>query len=174
MDIGSLTAPGFALAAGRPRRIEIERKFLVRDDAWRSQVVGTRDLRDGLLSAEAGNKVRVRTDGRAAWLTVKGPRAGLARPEYEYPIPLADAEAMLDRLCGSVVLEKRRHVVHHQRHVWEVDVYAGVLAGIVHAEIELAAEDEDFERPAWLGAEITGDPAHSKRAMLLLAGVSVP
>jgi len=147
-------------------KIEIERKFLVRDDGWRSSVIATMALRDGLLAQEAGSKVRVRTDGTTASITVKGPRVGLARPEFEYPIPLADAESMLAMLCIDMIIAKTRHLVPHGGHIWDVDVYEGALAGIVYAEVELRREDEPLSLPSWIGAEVTGDPAYSKRALL--------
>jgi len=154
--------PGASRSAAK---IEIERRFLVRDEGWRSSVIESLSLRDGILSAAGGSKVRVRTDGQGAWITVKGPRVGIVRPEFEYPIPLADAEEMLATLCVGAVIEKTRHRVPRHGHVWDVDVYGGALSGIVHAEVELAREDEPLSLPSWVGEEITGDPAYSKRAL---------
>lgn len=165
MDLSPHGAPRAVFAGSRPAGIEVERRFLVSADGWRPHVFTTSDLREGLLCAEGGNKVRVRTDGQAAWITIKGPRTGPVRAEFEYPVPLADAEAMLATLCGNTVLEKRRHLLRHGDHLWEVDVYGGALAGIVHAEIELASAEEAFVLPDWVGEEVTGDPAHSKSAL---------
>ena len=149
-------------------KIEIERKFLVAHDGWRGDILGQRRLRDGLLAEFADGKVRIRSDGARGWITVKGQRSGLSRPEFDFEIPHAEAVRMLDLLC-DVTLEKTRHLVRHGRHVWEVDVHHGPLEGLVLAELELTAEDEAFDRPGWLGAEVTGDPAYSKRGLVARA-----
>lgn len=134
---------------------EIERKFLVVDDGWRAAAdAGTR-YRQGYLAASAECSVRVRAAAGGAWLNIKGATVGAARAEFEYPVPLADAEGMLAALCGGRVLEKTRYRVDHGAHVWEVDCFDGANAGLVVAEVELAAEDEAFERPPWVGREVT-------------------
>jgi CYTH domain-containing protein len=150
---------------------EIERKFLVIDDGWKAAVTGTVHLRDGLVATFGAGKVRVRiatAEGGPprAWVTLKGPRRGITRREFEYDIPVAEAEAMLAEFCNGLAVEKRRHLVPHAGRVWEVDVYSGLLAGVVHAEIELADATETFALPPWLGPEVTGQPQHSKRAMI--------
>lgn len=134
---------------------EIERKFLVVDGAWRDHADGGTRYRQGYLAASAECSVRVRAAADAAWLNVKGARVGASRPEFEYPVPLADATAMLDTLCGGRVLEKVRYRVPYRGHVWEVDRFEGANAGLVVAEIELGAVDEPFERPPWAGREVT-------------------
>lgn len=145
--------------------IEIERKFLVLNDAWRAAAdAGTR-YRQGYLSRVTGpdavrSSIRVRTDGERAFLNIKSATLGIRRQEYEYAVPLADAEAMLADLCVGAVVEKSRYHVNHGAHVWEIDVFAGSNAGLVVAEIELGHEDEAFERPAWLGAEVSDDPRY--------------
>lgn len=145
--------------------IEIERKFLVLDASWRAAAdAGTR-YRQAYLSrvTSAGavrSSVRVRTDGERAYLNIKSATLGIRRQEYEYPIPLADAEAMLADLCVGAVVEKTRYHVPVGAHVWEIDVFAGANAGLIVAEIELGHEDEVFERPAWLGAEVSDDPRY--------------
>lgn len=135
---------------------EIERKFLVRDDRWRLGAVGVR-MRQGYLSARSGCSVRVRLAGPDAWLCVKGRLEGLSRPEYEYAIPAADAEAMLASLCELPEIDKVRYCIPFGAHVWEVDEFHGANAGLVVAEIELGAEDEAFERPNWVAEEVTHD-----------------
>ena len=135
---------------------EIERKFLVRGDGWRAGAPGTLQ-RQGYLSTEDPT-VRVRIEGGRATLAVKGAQKGLTRPEFEYEVPLADAEEMLD-LCGFVV-EKTRHVREFGGHRWEVDEFHGANEGLVIAEIELAREDESFALPPWAGAEVSRDPRY--------------
>lgn len=137
---------------------EIERKFLVSSDAWRSGGAEGKRYRQGYLLNSEGRTVRVRLSGKDAWLTVKGARVGLTRPEFEYPIPVSDAEAMLATLCDGSLVEKTRYRVPVGEHVWEVDVFHGDNAGLVLAEIELGHESETFERPEWLGQEVSDDP----------------
>jgi CYTH domain-containing protein len=135
---------------------EIERKFLVRGDGWRPGPEGVLQ-RQGYLSVEDPT-VRVRIEGPRATLTVKGAQKGLARPEFEYEIPVADAEEMLG-LCPFAV-EKTRHVREFGGRRWEVDVFHGANEGLVIAEIELEREDESFALPLWLGAEVSRDPRY--------------
>ena len=135
---------------------EIERKFLVIGDGWREGAVG-RLYRQGYLSADPLRTVRVRSDGRSGFLTVKGPNRGAARDEYEYEIPLADAEEMLDRLRTGPLVEKTRYLVPHAGLVWEVDVFEGENRGLVVAEVELEGEDQPVQLPSWIGREVTGD-----------------
>ncbi|AGA90473.1 hypothetical protein Thimo_1696 [Thioflavicoccus mobilis 8321] len=140
--------------------IEIERKFLVAGDGWRAAVLSETRILQGYLANQATATVRARVAGERAYLTIKGPGNGLSRSEYEYPIPVADAEAMLRELAVSPPIEKTRHRVRVGDHVWDLDVFAGANAGLVMAEVELAAEDEVFARPDWLGEEVTGDPRY--------------
>jgi adenylate cyclase len=140
--------------------IEIERKFLVRNESWRDAVVSQAHIMQGYLANNANATVRVRVKGESAYLTVKGPGLGISRSEYEYPIPVADARAMLQDLAVSPPVDKVRHRVRVGDHLWDLDVFSGENAGLVMAEIELGAEDEVFERPAWLGAEVSGDPRY--------------
>ncbi|MER2250466.1 CYTH domain-containing protein [Methylorubrum podarium] len=154
-------------------RFEVERKFLVADEGWRAGVTSRRRLTDGLIGQfETGNKVRVRLDEGRAWLTVKGERVGLGRPEFEYEIPRGDAESMLSLVCETCFIEKTRHCVPYAGLVWEVDVYGGILEGMILAEVELDHEGQAFERPAWLGREVTGDPRFRQSALLRRFGES--
>lgn len=146
--------------------VEIERKFLLVSDAWRAEVSRSQRLVQGYLvsaaavtSGAARSSVRVRIGGEQAWLNIKSSNLGAARDEYEYEVPLADAEAMLARLCDGVV-EKIRHYVAHANHEFEIDEFFGANDGLVVAELELDAVDEAYERPAWLGAEITHLPRY--------------
>jgi len=136
--------------------VEIERKFLVEGDAWRTLGESTL-LRQGYLSTDATRTVRVRIDGERAFLTIKGKSVGASRGEWEYPIPVAEAAELLDTLCQQPLVEKVRHRIASGPHTWEVDEFLGANAGLVVAEIELALEDEAFEQPDWIGREVTGD-----------------
>ena len=135
--------------------VEIERKFLVKSDAWRVGAVGT-VLKQGYLTQDADRTVRIRVAGEQGFVTIKGRRGGLARDEFEYEIPLADAEALLG-LCLRPLIEKVRHIVWHAENRWEVDEFSGDNEGLIVAELELPAEDAVFERPEWLGDEVSDD-----------------
>ena len=136
--------------------VEIERKFLVQGEAWRAQ--GTPVLlRQGYLSAQPERTVRVRIEGERAVLTIKSKNVGAARGEWEYPIPVADAAELLDRLCERPLIEKYRRRIPFAGFVWEVDEFLGDNAGLVVAEIELPAEDAAFDKPDWVGMEVTQD-----------------
>jgi adenylate cyclase len=138
---------------------EIERKFLVSGEAWRETAEGTR-YRQGFLSTEPERTVRVRVAGPRGSITVKGKNVGARRAEFEYEIPVADAEQMLDTLCQRPLIEKVRYTLAAGPHTWEIDVFEGSNAGLVVAEIELSSEDEAFEKPAWVGDEVTDDPRY--------------
>ncbi len=138
--------------------LEIERKFLVVGTAWRERAIRISTLRDGLISQGSNGKVRVRLDGEKAWLTVKGARSGICRTEFEYEIPIPDAERMLGEVCTGQIIEKRRHIVPHEGRTWEIDVFQGPLAGLVWAEVELDHPDQAFAVPDWAGREVTGNP----------------
>ena len=139
---------------------EIERKFLVRNEQWREGADEGTAYRQGYLASDPTCSIRVRTGGGRAFLNIKSATLGVRRREYEYPIPLDDAQEMLDRLCTGPLVEKTRYHVPVGGHVWEVDVFAGDNAGLVVAEIELEREDEPFERPAWVGEEVSQDPRY--------------
>ena len=136
---------------------EIERKFLVTGTAWR-QPNPTR-LSQGYLNRDRERTVRVRVAGAQAFLTIKGATLGISRAEFEYAIPVADAEQLL-RLCDGPLIEKARHVLVHAGTTWEVDEFFGDNAGLVVAEVELADEHQSFSRPAWLGQEVSEDPRY--------------
>jgi CYTH domain-containing protein len=138
---------------------EIERKFLVAGDGWRAGAEGVL-IRQGYLVTAPALSVRVRICGERGFLTVKGGEGTLVRQEFEYEIPVADAGAMLDGLCQKPLIEKTRHAVRHAGHTWEIDVFSGENAGLVLAEVELAAVDERLELPPWVGREVTDDPRY--------------
>ena len=141
--------------------LEIERKFLVRDDSWRNAVDGEWRILQGYLATTERVTLRVRILGDSARLTVKGPFRGISRSEYEYPIPVEDAWTMLQELAVLPVVDKVRYRVRHGGHAWDLDVFSGDNAGLVLAEIELQHPDERFELPLWAGLEVTGDPRYS-------------
>lgn len=150
---------------------EIERKFLVTDDAWRAQAHAMVPMMQGYLndlalvdSGAMQASVRVRIAGEAAFLNLKSRELGRSRQEFEYPIPLDDARALL-ALCVGGVVEKRRHYARHAGLTWEVDEFDGDNAGLVVAEIELDAPDQAFARPPWLGAEATDAPRYYNLAL---------
>jgi len=146
--------------------IEIERKFLVSDDGWRRAAHRVSAMAQGYIndqrsmdvrlhgSAAQRASVRVRIDGGEAFLNLKSRELGHTRQEFDYPIPVEDARALL-ALCIGGVIEKRRHHVQHGAHLWEVDEFLGQNAGLVVAEIELASADQAFEMPEWAGREVT-------------------
>lgn len=136
--------------------IEIERKFLVADEGWRQAATRQTRFSQGYLSRDPARTVRVRIAGDAAFLTIKGATTGATRAEFEYDVPVADAQQLL-AMCDGPVVEKVRHLCGHAGMTWEVDEFLGANAGLVVAEIELQSEDQAFERPAWLGEEVTGD-----------------
>ncbi len=136
---------------------EIERKYLVRGDAWRGRADRHVRYRQGYLANTRHCSVRVRVGGDAAHLNVKGATVGVSRLEFEYPVPLEDAEVMLRELCHGSIIEKTRYFVRHLEHDWEVDVFEGDNAGLVVAEIELEDEAQAVTLPDWAGEEVTYD-----------------
>jgi len=148
---------------------EIERKFLVTGDGWRADAHGV-PYRQGYLGAgaDASCTVRARVAGTRAFLTVKGRAVDGARDEYEYPIPVADAEEMLERLCVGGRIEKFRHRVSFAGRVWEVDEFTGENAPLVVAEVELDRIDAEVVLPSWIGLEVTDDPRYTNAALARL------
>ena len=136
--------------------VEIERKFLVQGDAWKTLGEPV-FFRQGYLSSQKERTVRVRIEGDRAVITIKGKSVGAVRGEWEYPIPVQDAAELLDGLCEQPLIEKYRRKITNGAHVWEVDEFLGANAGLVVAEIELGAEDEAFDQPEWVAAEVTDD-----------------
>ena len=151
------------------RPIEIERKFLVANDEWRQSAVRSVSIRDGLIAAYKDRKVRVRISGDIATVAIKGPRIGIVRSEFEYEIPIVDAERMLSTMCQDDTLEKQRFFVEDAGATWHVDVYGGILQDVVIAEIELKQEGQELILPRWIGKEVTGDSFYRKINMRALA-----
>ncbi len=138
--------------------VEIERKYLLRDDAWKDEVTNIVAYSQGYMTLGGEkNSIRVRTASDQAWINFKSATLGMRRLEFEYPIPLGDAQEMLEQLCYQPIIEKERHFIVTTEHTWEVDVFHGENEGLVVAEIELQTETEEFIHPAWLGDEVTDD-----------------
>jgi len=144
---------------------EIERKFLLKNDTWRQAAEGVR-YRQGYLCTEKERTVRVRTAGDTGYLTIKGESVGATRSEYEYTIPRADADEMLDRLCLRPIIEKVRYKIPFAGLTWEVDEFEGENAGLLLAEVELESEDQAVELPEWAGEEVTGDPRYYNASLI--------
>jgi CYTH domain-containing protein len=142
--------------------LEIERKFLVANDSWKAAVIGSVRIRDGLIASSNGQKARVRITDSAATVVLKSAKSGISRYEFEYPIPLSDAQHIMRTMCTAHILDKTRYFVAHRGATWSVDVYSGLLEGIVIAEIELARPDQPVDLPGWAGREITDDPNYRK------------
>ena len=136
--------------------MEIERKFLLKDDSWRLSAFGKKYYQ-GYLSSNKERTVRIRTIDNRGYLTIKGIAKGAVRVEYEYEIPAAEAQAMLEDLCEKPLIEKIRYKIKHHGLVWEVDEFYGENQGLIMAEVELDFKDQKFEKPEWVGAEVTGD-----------------
>jgi len=144
---------------------EIERKFLVDRNIWHPEPGRGTRYRQGYLSSEPGSTVRVRIAGRQGFLTIKGSPHGIARLEFEYPIPLADAEQLLNDLCPHPLIEKVRYREPWNGLTWEVDVFEGANAGLILAEIELPTPDWPFTQPPWIGKEVSDDPRYFNAAL---------
>ncbi len=138
---------------------EIERKFLVVSDDWRHAVERSERFCQGYVVTGERHRasVRVRISADHAWLNLKSATRGIERLEFDYPIPLEDAKQILDSLCHSPIIEKTRHYVRHEDHIWEVDVFEGENRGLVVAEVELERADESLVLPTWVGNEVTDD-----------------
>ncbi len=142
--------------------IEIERKFLLANDEWRRQATGV-SYRQGYLSRDKGRIVRLRTVKDKGYLTIKGEVKGLTRVEYEYEIPRQDCIeilAIVEKLTEKPIIEKKRYIIEHRGFTWEIDEFSGENQGLIVAEIELDFEEQKFEKPDWVGKEVTDDPRY--------------
>ena len=138
---------------------EIERKFLLKSNDWRALASGTL-YRQGYLNSAKERTVRIRSIGDKAFLTIKGMNVGATRAEYEYPIALDDCNAMLDTLAEKPLIEKKRYKIRRGDLTWEIDEFFGDNHGLIVAEVELQREDQVFDKPAWVGEEVTNDPRY--------------
>ncbi len=146
---------------------EIERKFLLKDATWKAVADGGELIRQGYLSLDKARTVRVRIKGAHAFLTIKGARVQLSCPEYEYPLPMADAEALLRDLCLRPLIEKRRYAIVHAGMTWEVDEFFGDNLGLVIAEVELSTEDQHIDLPPWIGADVSTEPCYTNACLVI-------
>ena len=144
---------------------EIERKFVINRADWTPQDGGIH-FKQGYLNSQKERVVRVRIEGDIAKLTIKGPTKGVTRSEFEYSIPVDDASLLLDNLCEQPLIDKHRHKEVHFGKTWEIDVFHGLNEGLVVAELELASEDEAFERPIWVLDEVSSDPRYFNSNLL--------
>lgn len=135
---------------------EIERKFLLKNDSWRGLGQGV-DHKQGYIFTNNRTIVRVRIVGDKSWLTIKGPSEGISRTEFEYEIPLADAENILKNLCEKPLIEKKQYIIEQGGLKWEVDEFFGDNEGLIMAEIELESEDQQIGLPDWIGEEVSGE-----------------
>jgi len=138
---------------------EIERKFLVAGEEWKRGVTGVA-YRQGYLSTVKERTVRVRTVGDKGFLTIKGITIGVSRSEFEYSIPTEDANALLNDLCERPLIEKTRYKIQQGGLTWEIDEFFGENQGLIVAEVELKDEHQAFDRPPWIGQEVSGDPRY--------------
>jgi adenylate cyclase len=137
--------------------IEIEHKFLLVNDNWRSAVTKSINYRQGYLNSDANSSVRIRVSDDTAKINIKSATIGAQRSEYEYDIPATDAHELLSALCHQPLVEKTRHLVVIGQHTWEIDEFKGDNAGLIVAEIELSAVGEFFDKPEWVGLDVTED-----------------
>lgn len=151
---------GFLLGENNCMATEIERKFLVLNDGWKSAVIKSKVMRQGYMSSNEKSSVRIRIEGDEANINIKSATLGISRTEFEYAIPLKDANQMLDQLCDKPMIEKTRHYVEYAGFTWEVDLFTGDNQGLVVAELELPTEETFFEKPGWIGEEVSHDPRY--------------
>lgn len=147
---------------------EIERKFLVLGDQWKNQAIRSIPMRQGYLGEPKRASIRVRTAGDHAYLNVKSATLGVTRKEYEVPLDVQDANEILDSLCEGPIIEKTRYYVPYGNHTWEVDVFHGDNEGLIVAEIELESEQQSFDKPSWLGMEVSSDPRYYNVSLVKL------
>ena len=144
---------------------EIEHKYLVISEDYKNQASECLHIMQGYLCDEIDRTVRVRTRGSQAFLTIKGRNDGATRVEYEYEIPYADAQEMLHNLCKQPIIDKHRHIVMHEGHRWEIDEFHGLLEGLTLAEIELPFESYTYNKPDFVGKNVTDDPRYYNSAL---------
>jgi len=142
---------------------EIERKFLVNGEPWKGHQAY--DIQQGYLS-EGEVTTRVRISNKKSYLTLKGKKTGITCSEYEYEIPLHDAQQMINSFCGKQLIQKKRYNIYHDGFRWEVDVFEGSNEGLVIAELELSSEDQQFTFPDWIGEEMSSDARYYNSCLL--------
>ena len=146
--------------------VEIERKFLVINDSWKKDIQESFPIKQGFLSSDPERNVRVRIKGSKGYITVKGETKSISRIEFEYEIPLSDAEEIL-KLCLQPIIEKVRHEIMFDGHTWEVDEFFGVNDGLIIAELELTSEQQLYNSPEWIGKEVSNDAKYYNSNLIL-------
>jgi adenylate cyclase len=146
--------------------VEIERKYLVVNDNWKNSVISESVLRQGYIVNQPNVTVRVRIAKGKAQLNIKSATTGITRAEYEYEIPLSDADNILEEIAEQPFIDKTRFKVRCGDHIWDLDVFYGDNSGLVMAEIELDSEEEAFEHPEWAGEEVSGDPRYYNSSLV--------
>lgn len=146
--------------------IEIERKFLVKNDKWKNSVVSESVIKQGYIANQENATVRIRVARGNAHLNIKSATKGIRRAEFEYPIPLEDAEALLREVAQRPYISKTRYKVRCGEHIWDLDLFDGENSGLVMAEVELNDEQESFEMPEWAGEEVSGDPRYYNASLV--------
>lgn len=139
---------------------EIERKFLLKDSSWKKYADEGTHYCQGYLVGSEHASVRVRIQGKHAFLNIKSATLDITRQEFEYEIPLSEASEMLETLCEQPLIDKTRYFIETEKHEWEIDVFSGDNEGLKVAEIELSNKDEEFDKPDWLGDEVSDDPRY--------------
>jgi CYTH domain-containing protein len=160
-----LTSADAVSAKGVEMAKEIERKFLVNQESWKPQDDGIHFIQ-GYLNTQQERVVRIRIEGNQAKLTIKGVTTGVTRSEFEYDIPLDDAVILLDNLCEQPLIDKHRYKEVYAGKTWEIDVFHGLNQGLIVAEIELNAEDEKFDLPAWAIKEVSSEARYYNSNLL--------
>jgi len=145
--------------------IEIERKFLLKNSDWKKLIDQSISIKQGYLNSHIERNVRIRLTNETALLTIKGKTDHTTRQEFEYKIPVKDAEALL-KLCETPLIEKTRFIVKDHNRLWEVDVFEGDNEGLIVAEIELTSEDEALTLPDWIGEEVSHDPRYYNSSLI--------
>ena len=146
--------------------LEIERKYLVINDKWKENILSESVLKQGYIANQPNATVRVRIAGEVAYLNIKSATTGITREEFEYQIPLSDAEQILEQVAEHPFIDKTRYKVQWGSHVWDLDLFAGENQGLIMAEVELNSEDESFELPPWAGKEVFGDPRYYNASLV--------
>lgn len=141
--------------------LEIEHKYLVVKEAWNTAFAHEHFvIRQGYLQTDPNKIIRVRTKGSKGYLTIKGKAVGASRLEFEYEIPVEEANELLDMFCTGII-DKTRYIVLYEGKTWEVDVFSGLNEGLIVAEIELASEEETYSLPTWIGENVTDDKKYA-------------
>jgi len=145
---------------------EIERKFLILNHDWQEYTRSELHIVQGYLATNEFSSTRIRIQDDKANINIKSATLGIERTEFEYAIPVVDAQLMIDELCVKPVIEKTRFLVEHMQHTWEIDVFSGNNEGLIVAEIEFSSTDETFEKPSWLGEEVSNDARYYNACLI--------